>query len=218
MCGRYALVEGDIMHMIESQKWKPAGDILQYLRQNRRNVSPTQVVPGVTNINGERQIGLMKWGWERKWQGKKNLMINARSEKVTTSNVWKKAFHSQRCLVPASWYYEWATDGTKKFPLKIGHRGKEPLVFAGLWEVRKEEDEGPKAAVSIVTTDAMGLMAELHPRMPVILPPEDHQAWLEPASQESELQELLLPYPDDLLQALPADPLEPDDLIELPKP
>ena len=216
MCGRYALVEGDIMHMIESQKWKPAGDILQYLRQTRRNVSPTQVVPAVTNINAERQIGLMKWGWERKWQGKKNLMINARSEKVTSSNTWKKAFQSRRCLMPASWYYEWANDGEKKFALRISPKSEEPMVFAGLWEIRKEEDEGPKAAVSIVTTDAIGVMADLHPRMPVILPPEDHQTWLDPGSEESKLIELLLPYPDELLEALPAEPLVPDELIEVP--
>ena len=65
----------------------------------RYNVAPTQMVPIVRLDEGDRVLTLMRWGWERDWA--KHTMINATAEKVSTSRVFKKAFETRRCLVPA---------------------------------------------------------------------------------------------------------------------
>ena len=136
----------------------------------------------------------------------------SRSEGIESSRVFAKAFRERRCLVPASWYYEWVGEKGSKTPLKIGLKTGEPLMMAGLWEKRKEQDGGPKSACSIVTTEAVGALQELHPRMPLILPPEVQDAWLSPETSQDDLLQLLVPYPDEEIEAVKSDPLEPDEL------
>jgi putative SOS response-associated peptidase YedK len=131
-----------------------------------------------------------------------NRMINARAEGIATKNSYKRALTRRRCIIPADAFYEWqvreGADGKKrhKVPYVIRHRDGSPLAFAGLWEVwRDAEDEVLRTCV-IITTEPNKLLAPIHDRMPVVLPPKAWDAWLDPANDDVKaLQKLLVPAP-----------------------
>jgi len=82
-------------------------------------------------------------------------------------------------------------------------KGERPFAFAGLWESWKGSGSEIRSC-TILTTEANGLVGEVHPRMPVILAPEDYGLWLDPDVREAEpLLPLLNPYPDDVMEAYP---------------
>jgi putative SOS response-associated peptidase YedK len=109
------------------------------------------------------------------------------SEKVS----FKRPFKSQRCLVPASGFYEWQKPS--KQPYFIHHEDGEPLAFAGLYDYW-EKDGQEIYYYTILTTTPNEVMTELHDRMPVILTPEDFDIWLTPGVDTEELEALLQPY------------------------
>ena len=141
---------------------------------------------------------------------KSRPLINARSEGIESSRVFAKGFRERRCLVPASWYYEWVGEKGSKTVLKIGLKSGEPLMMAGLWERRKDGDDGLKSACTIITTESVGALNELHPRMPAILTPESQHIWLDPDAGQPDLLGILHPYPDEDMEAIGAEPLIPD--------
>lgn len=129
-------------------------------------------------------------------------MINARSETAAGKPSFRAAFRARRCLIPASGFFEWVRRGRHKQPLYISLRDRPLFAFAGLWEVwRSPEGELVKSA-TILTTVANRFMANIHLRMPVILAPDAHEAWLRPASAETH-QGLLRPCAPEIMQAWP---------------
>ena len=115
------------------------------------------------------------------------LLINARAEKVTTSPAFRSA-KSKRCLVPMDGYYEWkpnpdtpAGKKARKTPFFMYRADGEPLFMAGLWSVwRPEKDAAPLLSCTIITTDAVGELAEIHDRMPLVVDQRDWDRWLGP--------------------------------------
>lgn len=103
------------------------------------NVAPTQILPVCTL--GEEGPGLesMRWGLlpcRAKDAKKAYSTINARAETVRTAPAFRDAWkRDQRCLVPASGWYEWVDEGgTKKQPYFIQDAGRHnPIMFAGLF-------------------------------------------------------------------------------------
>src|SRR5437660_14256 len=121
----------------------------------------------------------MRWRGVPSWA--KNLsvgdrMINARADRLSKSNAYKRPFERRRCIVAADGFYEWqAVAGRKqKQPWFIRRRDGEPLAFAGLWEIwhdRSLGDDAPRVRTcTIITTEPNDLMRPIHDRMPVILP------------------------------------------------
>ena len=109
-------------------------------------------------------------------------------------------------------FYEWQQHGVpkggKKQPFRIRRRDGQPFAFAGLWESWKGPKGGPALehpleTATIVTTDANGVLKPLHDRMPVILAPEDYDAWLDPETPKEAAEALLRPCPEDWLEAYP---------------
>ena len=127
--------------------------------------------------------------------------INARADTILQKPAYRKAFERRRCIVPADGFYEWqAIEGTKqKQPWFIHRRDGEPLAFAGLWERWND-----MRSFAIVTTDANDLLAPIHHRMPVVLPESEWERWLDPGYRDTgALQRLLVPLPDDEVEAWP---------------
>jgi putative SOS response-associated peptidase YedK len=131
-------------------------------------------------------------------------MINARAETLATRNAYKAALARRRCIIPADAFYEWQvreTDGKKKhkLPHVIRHRDGSPVAFAGLWEYwrdRDDPDAEPLRSCVVITTDANKLLAPIHDRMPVVLPPEAWDQWLDPENDDVKgLHKLLVPAP-----------------------
>lgn len=171
----------------------------------RCNVAPSQRAPIIRRAqDGHRQLAMLRWGLIPAWAKDTAISyktINARAETVATAPSFRAAFKVRRCIVPASGFYEWQKDGTRKQPYLIEADDESPLSFAGLWE-RWEHGPEPIETFTIITTEPNELLAPIHNRMPVILAPEDFDVWLEP--KESPIaQALLRPYPAELMRAVP---------------
>jgi putative SOS response-associated peptidase YedK len=110
----------------------------------------------------------------------------------------------RRCLIPADGFYEWQKQQGGKQPFFIHLADGKPFALAGLWERWRSPEGSWLETCTILTTEANELMRPLHDRMPVILPPEHYDRWLDPELHDAgPLQELLVPYPAEAMEAFP---------------
>ncbi len=177
------------------------------------NVAPTQDVYAVVEDEGERHLDAFFWGLVPSWAKDVKIgarMINARAETLAEKNAYKSSFARRRCLVPADGFYEWKKLGSgkkpKKQPMFIRRADGAPIAFAGLWSVWRgpDKDQPPLRSVTIITTTPNGTMADIHDRMPVILPEEAWSSWLDRDNEDiAALSELLVPAADDLITVTP---------------
>lgn len=176
------------------------------------NLAPTEtaMVVRIDPATGKRGITVMKWGlvpFFSKTGKMEYATFNARCEGVEKAASFRAAYKSRRCIVPADLYYEWkALDDSKKpakQPYAIARADGEPLLLAGLWESWKPpagaEGEAVRSFTILTTPSAPGSkMAELHPRMPMILSPDAVDLWL--GEREGDLPGLMKPCPDEWLK------------------
>ena len=204
MCGRYVSTSAPG----EIAKYFGADAVSDVVLEESYNVAPTNDVYAVLEVGGVRRVEPLHWGLVPIWAKDLkvgNRMINARSETLAERNAYKRAYRKRRCLIPADGFYEWKRQpgSTRKQPFYIHRTDDEPLAFAGLWEIWKGPDRSGDEVVrstTIVTGPANDLMAEIHDRMPVILPPDAWGTWLDPEDDDLEaLGKLLVPAPSGLL-------------------
>lgn len=171
------------------------------------NVAPTQkVVAIVEGDDGKgRRVVAMRWGLVPSWAPDLSMgdrMINARAETVTEKVSFKRAFNKRRCLVVADGFYEWQKIGDGKRPFYIRLKSQRPFGIAGLYDHWKSPDGEEVISCALITTKANGLMEPIHERMPVIIPKEFEKHWLDASfSDKAFLQNILLPYADELMEA-----------------
>ena len=132
-------------------------------------------------------------------------MINARAEGIQDKPTFRTPFKRQRCLAPATHFFEWQTVGKQKQPYLIRPTDQPVFAFAGLYDVHHDQALGDLHSFSIITTEANEVTAPIHKRMPVILQPELESAWLAPKTSALELQLLLRQYPAAAMEAFPVD-------------
>lgn len=189
MCGRYTLVNDQTA----LEKYFKHQLTAQYRGPNY-NVSPTQSVPVLT-ANGFED---MRWGLVPQWAKSMNTgytMINAMAETLTEKRTYSGPLHNQRCLVPASGFYEWLQTDDGKVPYYFHLKSREVFAFAGLYVVRKDSESHELKSFTIITTQANEVVQPVHNRMPVILTPEDEKVWLSPDLTEPEdVLGVLRPY------------------------
>jgi putative SOS response-associated peptidase YedK len=179
----------------------------------RYNAAPTDHL-AVVRFNPQtrtRALDLLRWGLVPLWAKDPSFgpkAINARSETIATSNIFRDAFERRRCLVPADGFYEWQKRGGRTQPYAIVPAGGGVFAFAGLWERWKNPRDGSiLRSFTIVTGKPNALCAPIHDRMPVILPPASWPVWLgETEAATTALLALLRPYPDELMRAYPIGP------------
>ena len=168
----------------------------------RYNVAPSQTVETIIRVEGEKRLGPMRWGFvSPSAKDPKLAPINARAETLATSSMFRDAFRRHRCLVVADGFYEWRKDGRRKTPFFIRLRSSRPFGFAGIWSLRGTDVGTRSATCAIVTCPPNELMATIHNRMPVILPPGARDRWLDPTAGEAELRGLLVRLPAKDLEA-----------------
>jgi putative SOS response-associated peptidase YedK len=210
MCGRFGLVV-DIEGVLDYFRFDPS--TVEY--RQRYNVAPTD--PVLTyGARGAETAEYMRWGLIPYWSkpaepGQKSrklpLAINAKAETLASNGMFKGPFERRRCLVLSDGFYEWRKndDGTKT-PFRIGLSTWEPFGFAAVWD----EWHGPDGMVrscTIVTTTPNEMMLPIHDRMPVMLAPESHEAWLDGSNRNTAtLQHLLAPYPSDAMEIYEVGP------------
>jgi putative SOS response-associated peptidase YedK len=189
------------------------------------NVAPRAQIMVVRQREDTRILSRVRWGLVPSWAKDPSIgdrMINARAEQVADKPAFRRAFEKRRCLVPADGFYEWevvAPPSTpkgrpKKQPVFIQRRDGEPMAFAGLVEVWKVPDgfepmpegvdDGWLISCAIVTTEPNALLAPIHDRMPVVLPEDAWERWLDPEARDPDaLLSVLRPAPDDMLELWP---------------
>ncbi len=176
----------------------------------RYNVAPSQKVPAVRGGREGRRLDHLLWGLvghTAKEASPTQLYINVRSETAAQKPTFKKAFAAQRCLLPASGFYEWKKLGRRKQPYYFKRPDDRPLALAGLWDRWQNPSGDTLESCAILTTAANETVRPLHHRMPLILEPEHFSLWLDPTSDPKQLIPLLTPYPTDYLTAYPVNPL-----------
>ena len=161
------------------------------------NVAPTDNVAVVLN-NGVKQLVAMRWGLVPFWATDPKIAskhINARAETLTVKPAFKDAFKRRRCLVVADGFFEWQKQGATKTPLFIHLDPERPFGFAGLYEIWTPPLGEKLVTCTIITTEPNELVLPIHDRMPVILPKDAEDFWLDSAVEDhTRLLDLLQPY------------------------
>jgi putative SOS response-associated peptidase YedK len=207
MCGRYNLrmTPAELQQAFElfrEPEWQP-----------RSNICPSQSILAIRfdEAATPREPVLLKWGYLAPWAKDAKARpqpINAKSENIT-GRMWKGALQKQRCLIPATSFYEWQTlPGGRKQPMDIALEDDRPFAFAGLWS-RWDRGEPPIESCTIITTAANEAVEPIHDRMPVILSPEQYDRWLDPSAPLSQLTLMLRPFEGEM-QVRPVSKLDPD--------
>ena len=199
MCGRYTLIAdlGDL-----AQRFEFDGGDFSY--DPGYNIAPTESVLTVRNVEG-REAAFMRWGLVPFWAKDPKIgarMINARAETVAEKPAFRNALKKRRCLVLADGYYEWQKTPVGKRPFRIILKSGEPFAMAGLWETWRDPQGNVVPSCTIITTAVNDFLAPIHNRMPVILPREREELWLDSGVEVPvSLTGILAPYPDEGMDA-----------------
>jgi putative SOS response-associated peptidase YedK len=190
MCSRYFLdADGNVIAYTFSVP-------LNERVRRRFNIAPTQEAPVVrVSKEGPREIAMLRWGLVPAWAkdiGVGTKMINARGESAAEKPAFREAMARRRCLVPASGFFEWKGPPGRKQPFAVTVPDRPLFAFAGLWETWRAREGEPVETFTIVTTDANDAVAQIHDRMPVILPKDAEDAWLR--ADVPEAAALVKPY------------------------
>jgi putative SOS response-associated peptidase YedK len=172
------------------------------------NVAPTDEALVVVQRDDRRALTAYRWGLIPHWANDAKVgsrMFNARAETLATSPAFRDAFRRRRCLVPVDSFYEWKREGAIRQPYRISQADGRPLALAGLWAGwRDPSTEGVRRTFTIVTTTPSEALADLHDRMPVIVPEIAWARWLAPGEVDlGELMGLLIPNEAVELQIYP---------------
>jgi len=206
MCGRFTLFEPDQVLAREFG----VSDFAQ--GSPRYNISPSQTVAAVraASAGAGRELALLRWGLIPSWSKDPaigNRLINARAETAREKPSFRGAFRRHRCLIPANGFYEWQRLERGKQPYYVRMRDARVFAFAGLWDRWESPEKGLIETCAILTTSANAVLAPIHDRMPVILPPGKYDRWLDPALKDPDsLAPLLVPFPPEEMLTFPVSP------------
>ena len=171
------------------------------------NIAPTNEIYIIRDNQQGRILDSASWGLIAPWQknstearNSQSHAINARSESIHEKPTFRQAFRTTRCLIPATGYYEWATSLGKyppKQPFYISSaKENTSLSIAGIWSVWKNESGAEIQSAAIITREAVGELATIHSRMPVFMPNDRWDIWLDPKNREIETLIALMEIPD----------------------
>lgn len=202
MCSRYSLTE-------------PAEAVTALFRCGpveafppRYNIAPSEPILIIKTSNkNTREAILARWGLVPPWvkdPASFSMLINARSETVTSKPSFRAAIRHRRCLIPADGFYEWTGEKGRKIPHRIALQSGGLFAFAGIWETWLGGDGSEFDSAAILTTAANDDMVHLHDRMPLILPEKDYDRWLDctPGSADP-IRHLLTPTAPGRLTSKP---------------
>jgi len=215
MCGRYAQSLG-AEELVES--FDLAGSTLDQSLPLNWNIAPTNEIYIIRSESDSRILDSASWGIIAPWQksltearASQSHAINARSESIHEKPTFRHAFRTSRCLIPATGYYEWATSLGKyspKQPFYISDRDGAQLSIAGIWSSWQSEKGEVIQSAAIITREAVGELATIHSRMPVFMPRDRWQGWLDTEARDMNrlINMMSLDEPDAGLVARPVSP------------
>lgn len=205
MCGRYGFTpDKDFVNDFEIEnrgetKWHPS-----------YNSSPTSTNPIVT-MNSPKTVHLALWGFLPKWADSPNFGFstnNAISEEIESKPMYKTAFKEHRCLIPVSFYFEFAhskEDPKHKVAYLFKLKKHKVFALAGLYSTWHDPKQDKDIfTYTILTTKANTFGARVHSRMPCILAKDDWDTWADNKHFDSvQLKSLLKPFDNTKMEAWP---------------
>lgn len=228
MCGRYASIKApadlaDEFRAVDATDGEakpnynvaPTTSIVAVVERHPRDAEGTPD-PDVT----QRSLRLVTWGLVPSWAKDAKAgarMINARSETAATKPAFRRALDARRCLLPADGWFEWQRGPEHKQPYYTHYPDDRSLAMAGLWEYWKPKEDPDNrypdgmVTATVLTAAAVGPLAQVHDRMPLVLPPSAWAAWLDPDldAADDTVAALLAPPSDELVAALELRPVSP---------
>jgi len=167
------------------------------------NIAPAEQILIITHEE-ENNIILSQWGFIPSWAKDPSIAhktINARAETVAVKPMFRSAFKKHRCLIVADGFYEWQKREKSKVPFHIRLRTHRPFGMAGLYSHWTSPEGKTVCTCTIITTLANDLITAIHDRMPVIVPKDKEDLWLDPEVQNTgELLSMLGPYPSEEME------------------
>jgi putative SOS response-associated peptidase YedK len=206
VCNRYRLTHSK---QYLSDRFQATGDEIE--DRPRYNIAPTQPVLIVRKEQGKkiRHFTTMRWGLIPSWAKDMSIgtkTLNARSETVTTKPAFRDSILAKRCLIPADGFYEWRKMGSVKQPYCFEVGEGEVFALAGLWDQWTSPDGEVIESCTILTTTPNSLVADLHDRMPVIVPSDKYELWLDPdVTDFKAIRDILKPYDATAMRLYPVN-------------
>jgi putative SOS response-associated peptidase YedK len=194
MCGRFAVT----LKPNDLAEFFATANELEF--PDRYNIAPTQPIVAIWEEAGHRTARLARWGLVPGWvkdPREFSLIVNARAESMADKPSFRTALRHQRCVVPASGYYEWHTGADKKkTPYYITRADKNPMALAGLYSTWMGPNGEEIDTAALITVAANGDLDHIHDRMPAILPPESIDDWLNTSDVDArEAHRMAVPLP-----------------------
>lgn len=203
MCNRFRLTHPQSDLAERFQAWEEINDTPRY------NIAPTQPVLTVRREQGQkvRRFTTMRWGLIPHWAKDMSIgarTLNARSETVTRTPAFRDSILRKRCLIPADGFYEWRALGRVKQPYCFEVGEGDVFALAGLWDEWKGPDGQAIESCTILTTSPNSLVAGVHDRMPVIVPADKYELWLDPDVTDFDaIRDILRPYDPAQMRCYP---------------
>jgi putative SOS response-associated peptidase YedK len=189
MCGRLNVIDAPIMAFL-SDYLVNVPSVASHL-----NVAPTESVWSLYQLESQWDATPMRWWLVPHWSKgpqSKYSMFNARAETIATRPAYREAFQKRRCIIPVSGYFEWRRVNGQAQPMVFEPIDSELLLLAGLWDRWQGKDE-TIISCTVVTTAATQTMSGFHHRLPLMLSRGEAEAWMDPRSPQTQLNEIIAP-------------------------
>ncbi len=192
MCGRYQLKSNS--EALQAY----FGGFMMVQHDARFNIAPTQRAPIVRSEENRRVIRALRFGLIPAWvqSPPEQPLVNARSESVFEKPSFRGSMQHQRCLVPASGFYEWQKGAKPKQPFLIKRPNAPVFAFAGIWASWQEHGQRIES-FAIITRQAGKKLDSIHHRVPVIIAPDIYETWLSPDTSKFTIEACLNGADDD---------------------
>ena len=182
-------VNAEVTEFVERAGRMPDGWTAEW--RSAFNITPTQRIPVLIDSERDRELRFTRAHWSLipPWSDTLRVKFptfNARSEGILEKRTWRKPVQSHRAIVFARGYYEWQGEKGHKTPFFIRYPHNQLMGFAGLyswWQDKSKEEDDPDRWVltaTILTSDAVQTLADIHDRNPVILPEDLWLHWIDP--------------------------------------
>ncbi|MDH5737972.1 MAG: SOS response-associated peptidase [Gammaproteobacteria bacterium] len=199
MCGRFNVISDPLTRLLMDITGQ------SFNLQSAYNIAPTETVPvlrylphtAVQTVDKNRDWCLdeMRWWLVPSWTktvSEKFAMFNARIETIEKSRAYARPFHHQRCVIPASGYYEWQGVRGDRQPFYLTPADADGFLFAGVWDRREDSDGQVLLSCSMITRPAGEDMVEIHQRVPAMLLATELDTWFDESLSPEALKSLVL--------------------------
>ena len=193
MCGRYQLTsEPTALQAF-------LGGFFLSQHQPRYNIAPTQRAPILRLESGKLVCRDLRFGLIPSWSQAPpdQPLVNARSESVFEKPSFRGSMQYQRCLVPATGFYEWEKGSGGKAPFLIRRRLNDIFYFAGIWAAWQAPGQRIES-FAILTRTAGAALSKIHHRVPIAVGADFAEAWLSPATSKYVIESFMGKADEDM--------------------